>query len=78
MSSKTSIEDDLKTGWPSITTDNDHVEKVCAVIRETRPLTVREISELVVPQNLDQKLEMHHGYCNFLAKHESIGSLPKA
>jgi hypothetical protein len=46
-SGKTSIEDDPKTGQPATSTDSDHVEKVRAVIRENRRLTVREVSEEV-------------------------------
>jgi AraC-like DNA-binding protein len=36
-----------KTGWPSTSTDDDHVAKVRAVIRENRRLTVSEVSEEV-------------------------------
>jgi hypothetical protein len=44
-SARTSTEDDPKIGRPCTSTDDDHVEKVHAVIRENRHLTVREVSE---------------------------------
>ena len=44
-SGRTSIEDDPKSGRPSTSTDDDHVEKMLAVIRQNRRLTVREVSE---------------------------------
>jgi hypothetical protein len=40
-----STEDDPKPGRPSTSTYDDHVEKVRAMIRENRRLTVREVSE---------------------------------
>jgi len=43
-SGRTSIEDDPKSGRPSISMDDDHVEKVVAVIRQNRRLTVREVA----------------------------------
>jgi hypothetical protein len=39
-----STEDDPKPGWPSTSMDDDPVEKVHAVIRENRCLTVCEVS----------------------------------
>jgi len=42
-SGRTSIEDDPKFGRPSTSLDDDHVEKVLAVIRQNRRLTVREV-----------------------------------
>jgi len=44
-SGRTSVEDDPKTGRPSTSMDDDHVEKVLAVIRQNRRLTVREVAE---------------------------------
>ena len=41
---RTSIEDDPKSGRPSMSMDNDHVEKVLAVISQNRRLTVREVA----------------------------------
>jgi len=46
-SGRTSIEDDPKTGRTSTSMDDDHVEKVLAVIRQNRRLTVREVAEEV-------------------------------
>ena len=46
-SGRTSIEDDPKSGPPSTSMDDDHVEKVLAVIRQNRRLTVREVAEEV-------------------------------
>jgi len=46
-SGRTSIEDDSKSGRPSTSMDDDHVEKVLAVIRQNRRLTVREVAEEV-------------------------------
>jgi len=42
-SGRTSIEDDPKSGRPSTSMDDDHVEKVLAVIRQNRCLTVHEV-----------------------------------
>ena len=44
-SGRTSIEDDPKSGRPSTSMDDDDVEKVLAVIRQNRRLTVREVVE---------------------------------
>ena len=44
-SDRTSIEDDSKSGKPSTSMEHDHVEKVVAVIRQNRHLTVREVAE---------------------------------
>ena len=46
-SGRTSIEDDPKSGRPSTSMDDDHVEKVLAVICQNRRLTVREVAEEV-------------------------------
>jgi transposase len=46
-SCRTSTEDDHKIGRPSTSTDDDHIEKMRAVIRENRRLTLREVSEEV-------------------------------
>jgi hypothetical protein len=42
-----SIEDDPKCARPSTSMDDDHVEKVLAVIRQNRCLTIREVAEEV-------------------------------
>ena len=44
---RTSIEDDPKSIGSSTSMDDDHVEKVLAVIRQNRRLTVREVPEEV-------------------------------
>ena len=46
-SGRTSIEDDLKSGRPSTSMDDDHVEKVFSVICQNRRPTVREVIEEV-------------------------------
>jgi len=46
-SGRTSVEDDPKSGRPSMSMDDDDVEKVLAVIRQNRRLTVREVAEEV-------------------------------
>ena len=46
-SGRTSIEDDPKSGRPSSSMGDDHIEKVRSVICEIRRLTVREVSEEV-------------------------------
>ena len=44
---RTSKDDDPKSGRPSASMDNDDVEKVLAVIRQNRFITVREVAEEV-------------------------------
>ena len=46
-SGRTSIKDDPKSGQPSSSTGDDHIEKVRSVIRENRRLTIREVSKEV-------------------------------
>jgi len=46
-SGRTSIENDPKFGRPFMSMDDDHVEKVLAVIRQNRRVTVREVAEEV-------------------------------
>ena len=46
-SGRTSIEDDPKSGRPSTSMDDDHVEIVLAAFRQNRRLTVREFAEEV-------------------------------
>ena len=43
-SGRTSIEDDPKSGWPSTSMDDDHVQKALAVIHQNRRLTVRKVA----------------------------------
>ena len=64
-SGRTSTKDDPKSGRPSTSTDDYHIEKVRAVIRGNRHLTVREVSEEVgickssCHMILKEKLMMH-------------------
>ncbi len=46
-SGRTSIEDNPKSGRLSTSLDDDHVEKVLAVIHQNRHLTVHEVAEEV-------------------------------
>jgi len=46
-SGRMSVEDDPKSGRPSTSMDDDHVEKVLAVSRQNRRLTVHEVFEEV-------------------------------
>ena len=45
ISDRTSIKDDPKSGRPSMSMDDDHVEKVLAVIHQNCCLTVREVAD---------------------------------
>lgn len=73
-SGRTSIEDDPKPGRPSTSTNDDHVEKVHAVIRENRRLTVREVSKEVgickssCHTILTEKLKMHRVDAKFMPR----------
>ena len=44
---RVSIEDDPKSGQPSTSMDNDHIEEVLAVIHQNCCLTVREVAKEV-------------------------------
>ena len=46
-SGRTSIEEDPKSGRPSTSMDDDHLEKVLAEFRQNRRLTFREVAEEV-------------------------------
>jgi len=71
-SGRMSIEDDLKSGWPSTSMDDDHVEKVLALICQNRCLTVCEIAEEVgtckssCHQILTDKLKMRRVAAKFV------------
>ena len=71
-SGRTSIEDDPKSGWPSTSMDDDHVEKVLAMIHQNRCLTVREVAEEVgickslCHLILTEKPKMHHVVTKFV------------
>jgi len=60
-SGRKSIEDEPKFGRPSTSMDDDHVEKVIAVIHQNRRLIVREVAEEVrirtVPSGFDRQTE---------------------
>ena len=64
-SGRMSIEDDPKSGRPSSSMGDDHIEKVHSVIHENRRLTIREVSEEVgickssCHTILTEKLKMH-------------------
>jgi len=69
---RTSIEDNPKSGRPSTSMDDDHVEKVPAVIRQNRCLTVCEVAEEVgickssCHLILTNKLKMHRVAAKFV------------
>ena len=71
-SGRTPIEDDPKCGRPSTSMDDDHDEKVLAVIRENHHLIVREVAEEVgickCPCHLilTDKLKMHRVAAKFV------------
>src|SRR5215469_10129469 len=73
-SGRTSIEDDPKSGRPSSSTGDDHIEKVRSVIRENRRLTVREVFEEVgickssCHTILTEKLKMHRVAAKFVPR----------
>ena len=46
-SGRTSIEDDPKSGWPSSSMGDDHIEKVRSVTHENRRLSVHDVSKEV-------------------------------
>jgi len=79
-SGRTSIEDDPKSGWPSSSTGDNHIEKVHSVIRENRRLTIREVSEEIgickssCHTILTEKLKMHHVAANFCAASADRGT----
>ena len=70
----TSIEDDPKSGWPSSSTGDDHIEKVRSVICENRRLTIREVSKEVgickssCHTILTEKLKMHRVAAKFVPR----------
>ena len=71
---RTPIEDDPKSGRPSSSTGDDHIDKVRSVIRENRRLTVREVSEEVsickssCHTILTEKLKMHRVATKFVPR----------
>jgi len=73
-SGRTSIEDDPKSGRPSMSMDDDHVEKVLAVIHQNHRLTVHEVAEEVgfckssCHLILTDKLKMCHVAAKFVLR----------
>jgi len=73
-SGRTSIEDDLKSGRPSTSMDDDHVEKELAVIRQNSRLTVREVTaEVGICKSschliLTEKRKMRHVVAKFVPR----------
>jgi hypothetical protein len=69
---RTSTEDDPKTGRPSTSADDDHIEKVRAVICENRRLSVKflkkQASLKVYHTILTEKLEMHRVAAKFVPR----------
>ena len=71
-SGRTSIEDDPKSGRPSTSMGEDHIEKVHAVIRPNRRSTIREVAEVVGISKssyhliLTDKLQMHRVTAKFV------------
>jgi len=71
-SGTTSIKDDPKSGRPSTSMDDIHVEKVLAVIRQNCHLTVREVAEEAgickssCHQILTEKRKMHRVATRFV------------
>jgi len=73
-SGRTSTEDDPKSGRPSSSTGDDHIEKVRSVIHENHRLTIREVSEEVgickssCHTILTEKLKMHRVAAKFVPR----------
>jgi len=73
-SGRTSIEDDPKSGRPSSSTGDDHIEKVRSLICENRRLTSREVSKEVgickssCHTILTEKLKMHRVAAKFMPR----------
>ena len=65
-----SVDEDPRPGRPSTSTDDDHVQRVRAVIRRNRRLTVREVANEVgisigsCHQILTEKLQMRRVSAN--------------
>jgi len=67
-----SVSEDPRPGRPSTSTNNDHVERVHAVICGNRRLTVREVADEVdistgsCHQIFTEKLQMHRVNAKFM------------
>ena len=68
------MEDDERSGRPSTSTDDDHVDKINRLVRENRRLTVRELAEegnISVGscyEILTEKLRMHRVAAKFVPR----------
>jgi len=73
-SGRTSIKHDPKSGRPSSSTGDNHIEKVHSVIRENLRLTIHEVSEEVgickssCHTILTEKLKMHRAAAKFVPR----------
>ena len=69
-----SVGEDPRPRRPSISTDDDHVERVRAVIHGNRRLTVREVAEVVdtsigsCPQIFTEKFQMRRSSAKFVQR----------
>jgi len=68
------VSEDLRPGRPSTSTDDDHVERVRAVIRGNHRLTIREVVDKVgisigsCHQILTEKLQMRRVSAKFMPR----------
>ena len=66
------VGEDPRPGWPSTSTNNDHVMRVCAVIHGNSRLTVWEVADEAgisigsCHQIFTEKLQMHHVSAKFV------------
>ena len=71
---RTSIDEDPRSGRPSTSTDNVHIDAVRDLILQNRRLTIREIAEDVgisfgsCQAILTEKLNMHHVAAKFVPR----------
>jgi hypothetical protein len=73
-SGRTSVEKNPKSGKPSTSNDNDHVEKVLAMIHQNHRLTVREVAKEVGIRKrschliLTNQTQVHHVATKFVPR----------
>jgi len=66
------VGEDLRSGRHSTSTNNDHIERVCAVIRGNYHLTVQEVADEVgisigsCHQNFTEKRQVYHVSAQFV------------
>ena len=71
---RTSIDEDPRSGRPSTSTDDVHIDAVCHFILQNRCLAIREIAEDVgisfgpCQAILTEKLNMHHVATKFVPR----------